>query len=72
VLLAAATVGGARALARPELGRLAIGSPFDAAVVDLEHSLLRGVADELIVDALLLAGTAEPITQVWVGGRRRI
>lgn len=72
VLLAAATTGGAQALGRPELGRLAIGSPFDAAVVDLEHPLLRGVADELMLDALLLAGTAEPITQVWVGGQRRI
>ncbi|HVI02447.1 MAG TPA: formimidoylglutamate deiminase [Enhygromyxa sp.] len=72
VLLAAATTGGAQALARPELGRLAIGSPFDAVVVDLEHPLLRGVPDSLAIDALLLAGTAEPITQVWIGGKRRI
>jgi len=72
VLLAAASSGGAQALARPELGRLALGSPFDAAVLNLEHPILRGVADELSVDALVLAGTAEPITQVWVGGKRRI
>ncbi len=72
VVLAAATTGGARALGRPELGRLAIGSPFDAAVVALDHPLLAGVAEPAILDALLLAGTAEPIAQVWVGGRRRV
>lgn len=71
VLLAAATTGGARALARPELGRLAVGSPFDAVAVDLEHRSLRDVADEYVLDALWLAGSSEPISQVWVGGRRR-
>src|SRR5690606_17149085 len=60
VLLAAATTGGARSLGRPELGRLAVGSPFDAAVIELDHGSLRGVADDLVLDALLLAGTAEP------------
>lgn len=72
VLLEAATIGGARALGWSELGRLRVGSPFDAAVVELEHPLLRGVADESAIDALVLAGTAEAITQVWVGGKRRI
>lgn len=71
VLLAAATVGGAQALARPELGRLAVGSPFDAVAVDLEHRTLRDVSEEFVLDALWLAGSSEPITQVWVGGRRR-
>jgi formimidoylglutamate deiminase len=71
VLIAAATTGGARALARPELGRLAVGSPFDAVAIDLEHRSLRDVADELILDALWLAGSSEAIAQVWVGGRRR-
>lgn len=71
-LLAAATHGGARALGWPELGKLAIGSPFDAAVFDLDHRMLAGVPGELALDALLLAGTAEPIVQVWVGGKRRV
>jgi formimidoylglutamate deiminase len=71
VLLAAATTGGARALARPELGRLAVGSPFDAVAIDLEHRSLRDVSDEFVLDALWLAGSSEVITQVWVGGRRR-
>ncbi|WP_181233050.1 formimidoylglutamate deiminase [Enhygromyxa salina] len=71
LLLAAASTGGARALGRPELGRLAVGSPFDAVAIDLDHPTLRGVDDHLALDALLLAGTAEPISQVWVAGRRR-
>ena len=70
-LLAAATTGGARALARPELGRLAVGSPFDAVAINLEHRSLRDVDDEFVLDALWLAGSADAIAQVWVGGRRR-
>lgn len=72
VLLAAATTGGARALGRPELGRLAVGSPLDLAAVDLDHPSLRGVDEHRALDALLLAGTAAPIAQVWVGGQRRV
>ncbi|WP_165704132.1 formimidoylglutamate deiminase [Enhygromyxa salina] len=71
VLLAAATTGGAQALGRPELGRLAVGSPFDALAIDLDHPTLRGVDGQLALDAVFLAGTAEPISQVWVAGRRR-
>jgi formimidoylglutamate deiminase len=71
VLLAAATTGGARALGRPELGRLAVGSPFDAVAVDLEHRSLRDVAEDFVLDALCLAGSSEAIARVWVGGRRR-
>jgi formimidoylglutamate deiminase len=71
VLLAAATTGGAQALGRPELGRLGVGSPFDAVAIDLDHPMLRGVDDHVVLDALYLAGTAEPISQVWVAGRRR-
>lgn len=71
VLLAAATTGGAQALGRPELGRLAVGSPFDAITIDLEHPMLRDVDQRVVLDALYLAGTAEPISQVWVAGRRR-
>lgn len=72
VLLAAATTGGAQALGRPDLGRLGLGSPFDAAVFDLEHPLLRGVDEAVALDALVLAGNAEAISQVWVAGKRRI
>lgn len=71
-LLAAATRGGARALGWPELGKLAVGSPFDAGVFDLDHRSLAGVPATLALDALLLAGTAEPLAQVWVAGQRRV
>lgn len=72
VLLDAATVGGARALAWPQLGHLRPGAPFDAVAFDRGHWLLRDVPAQRCLDALFLAGTAEPITQVWVGGRRRL
>jgi formimidoylglutamate deiminase len=72
VLVAAATTGGAAALGRPELGRLAPGSPFDALAVDLGHQTLADVDPEHALDALMLAGSGEAITQVWVGGRRRV
>nr|WP_255216251.1 formimidoylglutamate deiminase [Pseudenhygromyxa sp. WMMC2535] len=71
VLAAAATTGGAAALGRPELGRLALGSPFDALAFDLDHPTLRGVEPRYALDALLTLGSAEPLTQVWVGGQRR-
>jgi formimidoylglutamate deiminase len=71
-LLAAATTGGARSLDWPELGRLAVGSPFDAAVIDLDHRMLAGVPTDSVLDALMLAGTADPVSQVWVGGKRRL
>lgn len=70
VLLRAATRGGAAALARPELGRLAPGSPFDAQLIDLGHPSLREVPARFALDALWLAGTAAPISQVWIGGER--
>lgn len=69
-LLHAATRGGAASLGLPELGRLTSGSPFDAVAVDLAHPSLRDVSPELALDALLLAGTAAPVAQVWVGGER--
>ncbi len=71
-LIAAATRGGARALARPTLGRLARGCPFDAVAIDLDYRTLRGVPLTRTLDALMLAGSAEPVVQVWVGGKRRV
>ena len=71
-LLGAATRAGASSLGRPELGSLAVGRPFDAAVVDCTHVTLRDVAPEHRLDALLLAGTSAPVASVWVGGQRRV
>ncbi|MCA9695144.1 MAG: formimidoylglutamate deiminase [Myxococcales bacterium] len=66
-----ATRGGAVALGRPELGALTVGAPFDAITIDRHHRSLAGVPGEALLDALLLAGTAAPVEQVYVGGARR-
>ncbi len=63
-----ASRGGAVSLGRPELGRLAVGCPFDAVVVDLDDAFFDRVPDEFSTDALFTAGTAAPIRQVIVGG----
>ena len=70
-LLASATQAGASSLGRRDLGQLAIGSPFDAFTVDLDHPQLADVDSAHRLDALMLAGTAAPIDQVFVGGVRR-
>jgi len=70
-LLDIATRGGARALGRPELGRLAPGSPFDACAADLDHPHLADLPDDQAHDALWLSGTAAAIDRVFVGGVRR-
>lgn len=70
-LLATATQAGASSLGRVDLGQLAVGSPFDAFTVDLDHPQLADVDSAHRLDALMLAGTAAPIDQVFVGGVRR-
>jgi formimidoylglutamate deiminase len=71
VLLDAATSGGASALGGSKRwGALAVGRPFDACVVDLDHSTLSGLEPHAVMDALLLSGTAAPVERVFVGGER--
>jgi len=71
-LVGIAAAGGALALGRAQdLGRLAVGSQFDAAVVGLHHPFFSGIAPERAPDALLTAGTAEFVEHVVVGGRER-
>lgn len=71
VLVGIAARGGAIALARGELGRLAVGSQFDAAVVGLRHPFFAGIDPQRAVDALLTAGTAQHVEHVVVGGHER-
>lgn len=71
VLLHAATAGARAALGRPDLGALAVGTPFDACLVDLDHPTLRGVDGAHVLDALLLSGTAAPIAGTFVDGVQR-
>jgi cytosine/adenosine deaminase-related metal-dependent hydrolase len=72
-LLQIATEGGARSLGvRDTAGRLAVGLPFDACVVDLAAPSLREVPEEHALDAWMLAGTAQAVTAVYVAGVRRL
>jgi formimidoylglutamate deiminase len=70
-LVQAMTRAGAHSLGRPELGELAAGAPFDAAVFDRTHPTISDVAEDFQLDALLLAGSAAACQQVWVDGARR-
>lgn len=66
-LYRAATVGGADALGRPDLGRLAAGCRADLLVVD-QSSFNHGVAGDPVAQ-LLLAGSARSVRTVVVAGR---
>lgn len=62
----AATLGGAQALNRPDLGRLAPGAKADIAVIDLRHSLQ--VPDP--VQTLMTSASGRDVRDVWIDGRR--
>jgi formimidoylglutamate deiminase len=65
-LYRAAVAGGARASGRPVAG-LAIGQRADFLVVDAD-----GHAPEALLDALVFGGGANPVRDVYVGGRQVI
>jgi 5-methylthioadenosine/S-adenosylhomocysteine deaminase len=67
-VLHAGTVGGARALLREDLGRLAPGCKADFSVVDLRHPSMQPVRDPL--KSLVFSALERPITDVFVDGRR--
>jgi cytosine/adenosine deaminase-related metal-dependent hydrolase len=62
----AATVGGADALGRPDLGRLAVGAAADLALVDLTHPLMNPPRDPL--RSLVFHAADRAVTRVIVGG----
>jgi cytosine/adenosine deaminase-related metal-dependent hydrolase len=64
----AATVGGAKALLRSDIGRLAPGCKADLSLVDLAHPSLQPVRDPL--RSLVFSGLDRPITDVFVDGRQ--
>ncbi|MFE4544064.1 chlorohydrolase family protein [Arthrobacter sp. NPDC056727] len=66
-LFDAATLGGARALGRADLGRLAPGMQADITVVSLGHFGDGVVEDPL--RTLVLNGTARQVTDTFVAGR---
>ena len=64
----AATVGGARALGRPDLGRLTAGARADLVVVDTAHPLMRPLRDPL--RHLIYVAGERAIREVFVDGRQ--
>ena len=64
----AATLGGARALGRDDLGRLAPGAKADIVLVDLTRHHFGPVLDP--IRALITCGTGQDVHSVWVQGRR--
>ena len=64
----AATMGGAKALLRSDIGRLARGCKADLSLVDLAHPSLQPVRDPL--KSLVFSGLDRPITDVFVDGNQ--
>ena len=67
-VLEAATVGGARALGRDDLGRLAPGAKADLVLIDLAHPSMQPVRDPL--RSLMFSALERPVRDVYVDGRQ--
>ena len=62
----AATVGGAKALNRPDLGRLALGAKADLVLVDLTHPLMMPIRDPL--RSLVFSAAERAVREVYIDG----
>ncbi|MEM7159621.1 MAG: formimidoylglutamate deiminase [Myxococcota bacterium] len=68
-LLHAATAAGASSLGRSNSsGRLAVGRPFDAVTIGIDRPFFAGIDGAHLLDALMCAGTAAQVRDVFVGG----
>ena len=64
----AATIGGATALGRDDIGRLAVGAKADVVTVDLEHPAMRPARDPL--RALVYSAADRAVCDLFVDGRQ--
>jgi cytosine/adenosine deaminase-related metal-dependent hydrolase len=67
-VLHAATINGAKALGRDDIGRLSPGCKADILSIDLTHPLMRPVRDPL--RTLIFSGIERPLRDVWVDGQQ--
>ena len=67
-VLHAATVGGAKALGRDDIGRLASGAKADLVLVDLDHPAMKPVRDPL--RSLVHMAAERAVREVYVDGRK--
>jgi cytosine/adenosine deaminase-related metal-dependent hydrolase len=67
-LFEAATVGGARALLRNDIGRLAPGCKADLVLVDVTHPMMQPVRDP--VRSLIYAAAERAVNTVFIDGHR--
>lgn len=71
LLMELGTAAGAAAL-RLDAGRLAPGMLADMVAVDLEHRALAGWTPETLAPLLTLSCSPDVVSDVWVGGERRV
>lgn len=64
----AATVGGAQALMRQDLGRLAPGAKADVVVIDITHPVMLPLYDP--IRSLVFSACDRAVKDVFVGGRK--
>ncbi|MGK0173251.1 MAG: 5-methylthioadenosine/S-adenosylhomocysteine deaminase [Gammaproteobacteria bacterium] len=66
----AATIGGATALRRDDIGRLAVGAKADFVCVALDHPAMMPVREPL--RSLLVVAQERAVSDVWVGGEQMV
>jgi cytosine/adenosine deaminase-related metal-dependent hydrolase len=66
-VFAAATIGGAEALGRADLGRLAVGCKADLLLVEIDHPLMQPARDPL--RSMISSAGSRPIRDVIIDGK---
>jgi cytosine/adenosine deaminase-related metal-dependent hydrolase len=64
----AATLGGAKALGRKDIGRLAVGAKADIVLVDVTHASMRPLRDP--VRSMIYSAAERAIRTVFVDGKK--